>query len=64
MTKLELAKFRYDTYNRLVETFNMSQEQANFVIALELHNHSILCNHSALGEALYSINHFLDYCGL
>ena len=58
MTELELAKFRDDTYNRLVETFDMNHEQANFIIALEQHNHS------TLGEALYSINHFLDYCGL
>lgn len=64
MTKLELANWRDKTYNRLVETFDMNHEQANFVIALEQHNHSTLGNHSALGVALYSINHFLDYCGL
>lgn len=63
MTELELAKFRDDTYNRLVEQFDMSHEQANFVIALEQHNHSTLGNHSALADALYSINHFLDYIG-
>ena len=57
MTELELAKFRDDTYNRLVEKLDMSHEQANFVIALEIHNHS------TLGAALYSINDFLDYIG-
>ena len=58
MTELELAKFRDDTYNRLVKTFDMSHEQANFVIALEQHTHS------TLGAALYEINDFLDRCGL
>lgn len=57
MTKLELAKLRDDTYNRLVEQFDMSHEQANFVIALEQHHHS------TLGAALYEINDFLDYIG-
>lgn len=56
--ELELAKLRDDTYNRLVETFDMSHEQANFVIALERHTHS------TLGAALYEINDFLDHCGL
>lgn len=58
MSELELAKFRDDTYNRLVETFDMSHEQANFVIALEIHTHS------TLGAALYEINDFLDYIGV
>jgi len=58
MTYLELVKLREITYNRLVETFDMSDEQANFVIALELHTHSML------GAALYEINDFLDSRGL
>lgn len=58
MTELELATWRNKTYNRLVETFDMSDEQANFVIALEQHTHS------TLGAALYEINDFLDRCGL
>ena len=40
------------------ETFDMSDEQANFVIALEQHTHS------TLGAALYEINDFLDSRGL
>ena len=63
MTERELTKLRDDTYNRLVEQLGMSDEQAKFVITLEQHNHSTLGNHSALAEALYSINHFLDYIG-
>jgi hypothetical protein len=63
MTELELAIWRDKTYNRLVEQLDMSHDQANFVIALEQHNHSSLGNHSALGDALQSINHFLDYIG-
>ena len=58
MTELELATWRNKTYNRLVETFDMSDEQANFVIALEQHTHS------TLGAALYEINDFLDSRGL
>ena len=58
MTELELSNFRDKTYDRLVNTFDMSHEQANFVIALERHTHS------TLGAALYEINDFLDYCGL
>jgi len=58
MSELELAKFRDDTYNRLIETFDMSHEQANFVIALEIHTHS------TLGAALYEINDFLDHIGV
>lgn len=58
MTELELAKYRDNTYNRLVNTFDMSHEQANFVIALEQHTHS------TLWAALYEINDFLDHCGL
>lgn len=58
MTELEIATWRNKTYNRLVETFDMSDEQANFVIALEQHTHS------TLGAALYEINDFLDRCGL
>lgn len=57
MTELELAKFRDDTYNRLVEKLDMGHEQANFVITLEQHNHSTLCS------ALYLINDFLDHIG-
>ena len=57
MTELELAKYRDDTYNRLVETLDMSHEQANFVIALEIHTHS------TTGAALMEINDFLDYIG-
>lgn len=63
MTELELTKLRDDTYNRLVDVLDMSDKQAKFVITLEQHNHSTLGNHSALAEALYSINHFLDYIG-
>ena len=58
MTELELAKFRDDTYNRLVDTLDMSHTQANFVIALERHTH--FC----LGAALLEINDFLDSRGL
>lgn len=58
MTELELASFRDKTYERLVESLEMSHEQANFVIALEEHSHS------TLGAALYKINDFLDYIGI
>jgi hypothetical protein len=57
MTELELANWRDKTYNRLVEKLDMSHEQANFVIALELHTHS------TLGAALYEINDYLDEIG-
>ena len=58
MTELELANWRDETYNRLVEKLDMSHEQANFVIALERHTHS------TLGAALYEINDFLDEIGI
>ena len=57
MTELELSNLRDKTYDRLVNTFDMSHEQANFVIALEQHTHS------TLGVALYEINDFLDSRG-
>jgi hypothetical protein len=57
MSELELANFRDQTYERLVKAFDMSHEQANFVIALERHTHS------TLGAALYEINDFLDHIG-
>lgn len=58
MTGLELATLRNKTYNRLIESFDMSDEQANFVIALQQHTHS------TLGAALYEINDFMDFIGV
>lgn len=56
--ELEMAKFRDETYERLVSSFGMSHEQANFVICLTQHSHS------TLGAALYEINDYLDLIGV
>ena len=53
-----MAKFRDETYERLVSSFDMSHEQANFVICLTQHSHS------TLGAALYEINDYLDLIGV
>ena len=58
MTELELAHYRDQTYNRLVNKLDMSHEQANFVIALMYHQYS------TKGAALMRINDFIDYIGI
>lgn len=58
MTEFDLSTYRDRTYDRLVNTFDMSHEQANFVIAYALYTKY------NVEEALNSIHDYLNSMGL